>query len=420
MDVMSKEYATRRIPELEQLWETRRSPAALADLAGCYFTLDQPERAISLIEHVWETHKDPSVAMNMAVILKDLARHEESFRVIEQAYWQNPDDFYIRLGYSEAMLRAGFWKQAWPTYDNARPTQQAAAADLRIPASCIEWKSEPLPKDHLLLVINEGGAGDRMSYARWLPKLTEWGINWIFFPYAELFSMFEKILPRERLVKDGDDIEPTHWTTTFALPARFNVGPNEIPPPLDFTAAADKEHIDKYKIPRPDNLPVFGICYDAAEKYQGDRKVRSLSEGQAMRLVCMTGNSAHWVNLQHGRPMPFPVSNIPFETWEDTAGLIHNLDAVVSVDTSVMHLAGAMRKPLATILSGNSCWKFLSKGSQCKWYPTSTLFRNHNVRGMENSVNDLIVAIRKNEWPAPNPWTTNMGCSLPYKVSSRA
>src|SRR5256885_589893 len=130
MEVMSKDYARQRLPILEKLWNERRNFAALADLAGCYFTLDEPEKAYPLIEYVWNRHKDPSVGMNMAIILKDLGRHPESFRTIEQTFWQDADNSYVRLGYAEAMLRAGFWKQAWPLYDNARPTQQIAAADV--------------------------------------------------------------------------------------------------------------------------------------------------------------------------------------------------------------------------------------------------------------------------------------------------
>ena len=117
-----------------------------------------------------------------------------------------------------------------------------------------------------------------------------------------------------------------------------------------------------------------------------------------MRLVCMTGDRIHWVSLQHGKTMPYPVMNLPAiaegkATWEDTAGLIRNLDAVVSVDTSIMHLAGAMRKPLYVPLSGNSCWKFLKTGTKCVWYPTARLIRNQG-RGFENAVDQLIGAIR--------------------------
>lgn len=393
MEVMSKDYARARISDLESALRIRPSAMIAADLAACYFTMDRSEDALPLAKASWDAKKDPGVGMNLALILKDLGRHEESFRVIEQAYWLNSDDFYIRLGYGEALLKAGFWKQAWPIYDNARPTQQGAAYDLRLPGHCREWNGDTLPEDHRLLVINEGGTGDRLSYARWLPELTKRGINWVFYPYAELFPFFERIFPRDKLVADGENLkpDPTHWVTTFALPAKLNESPTQVPPPLPLVASA--ESIEKYKMDHPDDCPIVGICYAAAEKFQGDRKVRSMSEGQAMRLVCQTGDKIHWVNLQHDLLMPHPVSNIPFQTWQDTAGLITNLDAVVSVDTGVMHLAGALNKKMAVLLPANSCWKFLKTGSKLPLYPSATFYRN-TERGFEQAITDLVVAIR--------------------------
>jgi len=393
MQVMEKAHAYAQIPELERAAKLRPTSTMLANLAACYFTLDQPERALPLAQLAWEKNKRADIGMNLALILKDLGRHDESFHVIEEAFWLNENDFYIRLGYGEALLKAGHWKQAWPIYDNARPTQEGAAHELQLPSGVREWDGKPLPEGHTLLVINEGGTGDRLSYARWLPELTKRGINWKFYPYDALYSFFARVFPAERLIKDGTDIfpGPTHWTTTFSLPAKLNIGPTEIPAPLPFTATP--EAIEKYRMSRPDNLPIVGICYAAAEKFQGDRKVRSLSEGQAMRLICMTGDRVHWLSLQHEAQMPYPVTNVPFKTWEDTAGLIKNLDAVVTVDTGVMHLAGSLGVPMAVVLSGNACWKFMRKGKKLKLYPSATFYRNTG-RGVEEALTELTAAIR--------------------------
>lgn len=395
MEIMTQETARARVKMLEEMCAVRPASSTMADLAATYFTLEQTERALPLAQMAWDISRQSGNAMLLALILKDLGRHDESARVVQEAYWLNSDDNYIQMGYGEALLKAGFWKQGWPVYDNARQTQRGAAGDLRLPTSVKEWEGEPLTAAQTLLVINEGGTGDRISYARWLPELTKRGINWRFYPYDALFSFFERIFPPERLVKDNTDMvpDPTHWTTTFALPAKLGVIPNEVPPPLTFTPLP--EMVAKYKFNRVDTLPVVGICYEAAEMFQGGRRVRSLSEGQALRLICATVDKIHWVNLQHGKIMPYPVTNVPFETWEDTAGLISNLDAVVSVDTGTMHLTGTLNKPMAVLLSGNSCWKFLRKGKKLPLYPTATFYRNPG-RGFEDAITELIFAIRNN------------------------
>lgn len=391
IQIMGVADALAQKESLEYQYRTRPDYGILSNLAAVYFTLDEPEKALPLAQKVWEKNRSQGIGTNLAIILKDLGRHAESAHIMEEAYWLNPDDSYTRLGYGEALLRAGLWKEAWAVYDNARETQQGAAQDLGLPPSVKEWQGEDLPEGHNLLVINEGGAGDRLSYARWLPELTKRGVNWRFYPYTELFSLFERVFPAERLVKDNTDIDdPTTWTTTFSLPAKLGAVPTTIPEPLLFTATP--EQIEKYEFERTDNLPIVGICYEAAEKFQGGRRVRSLSEGQAFRLICQTADKIHWVSLQHGRKMAYPVTNIEFNTWEETAGLIHNLDAVVTVDTGTFWLASAMRKPTALLLSANADWKFLT-GKKCYWSPTVKIYRNE-TRGMENAVSELIIAIR--------------------------
>lgn len=395
---ITTEYAAQRIPELEKICQIRPSLYAMADLGACYFTAGDAEKALPLLKRVCESRKDYGIGTNLAMVYKDLGMHAESFRAIEDAYWMHPEEPYTRLAYAEAMLRAGFWKQAWEIYDNTRPTQQAAALEVGLPANAQEWDGRPLPEGHKLLVINEGGTGDRLSYPRWLPELTKRGIDWIFYPFDELHSFYARIFPAERLVKLGEQITVTHWTTPFSLPAKLKVGPTEIPPPLAYTAKP--EEIEKFPITRQDKLPVVGLCYSAAELFQGGRKVRSLTEGQAMRLVCMTGDKIHWVSLQHGIKLPYPVINVPLTDWESTAGLIANLDAVVSVDTGVMHLAGGMNRPMAVLLSSNSCWKFLSKKKYLPLYPSATFYRNEgHGRGMEHALNSLITDIRSGVWP---------------------
>lgn len=396
-EVMSVDIAAGQLELLEGICKLRPTPHSIAELAAVYFTLGQTEKAAGLSLYVWNQIKDQSVGTNLAVILKDLGRHSESFRVIEEAYWMNPDERYTQLAYAEALLRAGFWKQAWLIYDNARPTQQGAALDVGVPNAVKEWQGEPLPKDHKLLVINEGGTGDRLSYARWLPKLTEMGINWFFYPYDTLHSLFTRVLPNERIMGNGTEIEPTHWCTTFSLPAKLGVGPQEIPEPLHFMPT--DEMANYYKFNRADNLPIVGLCFKAAELHQGGRTVRSMSEGQAMRLVCQTGDRVHWVSLQHKYQMPYPVTTLPFETWEHTAGLLYNLDAVVTVDTGVFWLASSMKKPTALLLPGNSDWKFLTKGTKTSWSDSVHVYRNENL-GFENAINNIVKDIRGGMWPA--------------------
>lgn len=392
---MTVDMARARVRELEEICNTRLSVNSLAELASCYFTLGDSAKAMPLARMAWECdRKNSGLGMNLAMMYKDLGMHAESFTVLEIAYANAPDDFYIQLGYAEAMLKAGFWKQAWPLYDNARPTQSGAAIDLRIPSSVREWDGSPLSGQERLLVINEGGTGDRLSYARWLPELTKRGVPYLFYPYTELFPLFERIFPRELLVADGEEVSGfSHWCTTFSLPAKLGIAPREIPPPLKLAPLPDR--VEKFKINRVNDLPVIGLCYKAAEMFQGGRTVRSLNSAQAMRLRCMTGDKVNWVNLQFGEKMDYPAVNCNLQDWEDTLALVSQLDGVVTVDTSILHFAGCLGIPIACLLSSNSCWKWYGHGNKLPWYPTATFYRNDgHGQGFEHALSQLIPALR--------------------------
>jgi len=395
MEQLSVESAKSNLKELERLVKIRPTVDIIANLAGCYFTIGDPEKALPLALVAHEA--DPlskEALVNVAMILKDLGRHEESAEYIEKAYYMYPDDFFVRLGYAEALLKCGLWTQAWPVYDNARPTQQAAATDIGVPLYVKEWQNQTIRPGERLLVINEGGTGDRISYARWLPELTRKGIDWIFYPYAELYSFFERIFPPEKLVKDGDIFEANYWTTTFALPARLKATPTSIPAPLHLIP--DPEVLKRMHINKPSGIKVYGICWSAAELFQGGRKVRSMGEGEMMRIITSTADKISWVNLQYGVKAPYPISNIPIENWEDTAALISQLDNVVTVDTGVAHLTAAMYKPMSLLLSANSCWKFLKVGKKTKWFPTARVYRNRGF-GFNTAIDDLILGIRNDK-----------------------
>ena len=398
-DVLTVEQAWKDIAEYERLVLARPTPDIVANLAARYFTIGDPEKALPLAQNAFRrAPASVEVGVNLAMILKDLGRHEESAAVIQQVFYLDPDNFYVRLAYSEALLKAGLWTQAWPIYDHSRPTQIGSAHHLCVPNKIPEWIDQEILPGQKLLVINEGGTGDRFNYPRWLFELDKHGIDWAFYPYEELFSFYERIFPREKLVKDNEGMNFHYWTTAFSLPARLNATPTSIPKPLPITA--DPRVRESFVLNKPnDGIPAVGLCYRAAELFQGNRRVRSMTSGQAMRLVTSTAYKVRWISLQYGEKMDYPVSNIPLKTWEETAAIISQLDAVVSVDTGVLHLAGSMGKQTALLASGNSCWKFLKTGKKCYWYDSVDIYRNTGF-GLDNAIDQLVVDIRSGVWPS--------------------
>ena len=390
---MTVEQAKGSVRQLEKICTIRATGENLYNLAKCYFILGDLASALPLAEEAFSRDPhNPSFSTGLGLILKDLGEHQAAHDAFKVAYEVADEDPFVRLCYSESLLRQGKWLEAWPIWDDTRSTREASALIVGLPIQVRLWNGKSFVEE--LLVTEEGGIGDRITYCRWLPKLDEMKIKWKFFPFPELRGFFERAswCGPSKLVGPGDPASASHWTTTHSLPVIFGATPNTVPDlPKDTFRPLPKFTL-KYKLAAGRKLPIAGICWQGDESRHGGRKVHSLSEGQAMRLVCKTDHLVHWVNLNYDRALPKPVENPKMQTWEELAGLMDNLDLIVSVETGPMCLADAMRKSLIVLLSSNSDWRFLEDGAS-PFYPNARLIRNGPGGGLENAIDKTIEAI---------------------------
>ena len=412
--VVTKQLAKDQLHYWRDMAKLRPDDVAVAQNYGaCLFTVGESHEALKIFAGIEELdHSTAGIPMNHAMILKDLGRFGESATQCFTAYSIDPDVVhngarYTALGWAESLLRNGNWRDAWPIYNDSMFATKEGARDLiSIPGEIPYWRGEPLPlPEHKLLVMGEGGTGDRINYARWLPELDKRGIDWRFFidnspPIPGLTSLFQRVpWLAGKFAETG--FTYSHWTTAFGLPAAFDAIPTAIPKYPSFFLP-DPELKKRYEIKANDGLPIYGLIWGANELFEGGMKFRSLLESQAMRLVMCTADKCHWVNCwlgdAHGTnsKLGSPVVNPKFENWEETAALLANMDGIVSTDNGACWLAQALGLPVSILLSGNSDWKFLRGTEKCYWSDRARLFRNEG-QGFEQAVDKAIAAIRNGE-----------------------
>lgn len=404
--VLSVADAKKQLPKWELVNKLRPNAQNLMNLAAIYYTLGRAEEAMvaatNLVSALEEAGDVPAnimagVYQNRGMMYRGFGRFAEAQKDIFRAWELEKNSDYIGMAQAEEHLRNGNWSEGWKWHNRARGTCSGAALACGLPETCVFYDGKETPSH--LLVINEGGAGDRINYTRYLPLLTERGISWSFFCFNELKPFYDRLpwIGPERTIGESDKKEfcppPSHWTTTFSLAGPLGIDPRAIPDfPTPYTAPPHAGRIE-----RIDNRPVVGLCWNANELHQGGLKVRSLTEGQAMRLVCMTADKIAWVNVQHDHKMPFPVTNIPFKTWEDTATLLHHLDALVTVDCGTLWLSLGMKKETAVVLTASEDWKF-----HHNWSPCAKLYHNGpstQLFDAERALDLLITDIRAGLWP---------------------
>jgi hypothetical protein len=145
-------------------------------------------------------------------------------------------------------------------------------------------------------------------------------------------------------------------------------------------------------------IPRVGVCWQAGE-HAYPRKYKTLSREQLLTLLqSNVDRGVDWVSLQYDAPPPIPMLRPAIRDWSDTAAVIDNLDLVITVDTGVAHLAGAMGIPTFVILPGRSSWPFLLRRDDSPLYSSVRLFRNH-VNGLDLAVDAVVRALENGEIP---------------------
>src|SRR6185295_6006507 len=155
------------------------------------------------------------------------------------------------------------------------------------------------------------------------------------------------------------------------------------------------ESIKKYEYLRKNRRkPLFGIIWAAGQvelNWSDDGSYRTLKTQQISDIIQKSGD-IDWVRIQFKRKSPVSGLIVPeTATWSDTAGLLANLDGLVTVDTSAMHLANAMQVPTYVLASGATNWRLVRAE---KFYPGARVFQNFAF-GFDNSVRELIAHLQQ-------------------------
>jgi Glycosyltransferase family 9 (heptosyltransferase) len=260
------------------------------------------------------------------------------------------------------------------------------------------WQGQPCETLH---IFGDDGFGDIIFSMRHLEKIKSRGVKEIIIclpqQYGEDLAALLRAQPwMPKVVMVPEKFSKLRGQITCAISSgdidhTLDLPLAEIPRQPLWTV--NKESKKKYQHLRTNKL-LIGICWSAqqlSQPWMPGGVLRSLSHSQVERIVREV-DSVQFVSLQYKQSPPIPEILSPkLETWRDTAGLIANLDAVVCVDTAVMHLAEGMRKPTFVLSSGAIDCR-LKYGNI--FYPSARIFRNDGF-GFETAIDALISELKE-------------------------
>lgn len=251
-----------------------------------------------------------------------------------------------------------------------------------------EWRGEPV-RGRTLLLYGEQGIGDMIQFVRFAADLRAAGATLIFEVPHVLHRLFATSFTDVRLVDIGEPAGPIDFACPLmSLPARLPGFAGPAPAPVRYLCApAEAGAVWRDRL-AGESRPKIGLVWSGnprpedADAARWDR-MRSLALADLAPLL--DDPEVCWVSLQKGAGETELRSSrwhARICDWSDeltdfaaTAGLIEALDLVITVDTSLVHLAGALGRPVWLMCCYNGCWRWQLDREDSPWYPTARIYR---------------------------------------------
>jgi len=359
----------------------------------------------------------PNARANVATALYNLHRLDEAEQAARAALAAHPDRFDARMTLAVTLLMAGRLSEGWEAYEWRWRAVEAAALAPDVPGR--SWRGERIGPGETLLVVAEQGLGDTLQFCRYVPLISEGGR--VIVQVQPALKRLLATLPGDaEILARGEQLPVVDWrcpmlSLPFALAHTAPAIPTAIP-----YLAADTERAARWRqrLGAAPGVRVGLVWAGDPRKHQpGVAAVdarRSIALDAMAPLAGIDGVS--FVSLQKGepaaqaadRPRGLTLHDFTDELndFADTAALVEALDLVISVDTSVAHLAGALGKPVWLLNRFDTCWRWLLDRDDSPWYPTLRQFRQPSpgdwasvIAEVRETLRLLAAGDRKQLWP---------------------
>jgi tetratricopeptide (TPR) repeat protein len=329
----------------------------------------------------------PDAHLNLGNALAGLGRSAEAMVEYERALALRPDSGLGHWNRALLLLLLGRYAEGWQEYEWR--WQWSGYTEPRRGFPQPVWRGESASAlGGPLLVTSEQGFGDVVQFARFVPLLLAEGHTVLFEVQRELYELCRESFshPRLKVIVRQDsplDIEGklpfAAYTGLMSLPGRFEIVEETIPAPVPYLAVTDEraERWAKRLKAKPKTLKV-GLVWAGRPEHTKDRW-RSLDPAVLAPLLGKPGISFY--SFQKGeaatRLADSTVEQLGDElaTFADTAAALEQMDLLISVDTAVVHVAGALARPVWVMLPAVPDWRWRETGDSTPWYPTLKLFR---------------------------------------------
>lgn len=342
---------------------------------------------------------------NLGWILLEKGDYDEGLQLLDAVLTRNPNDHETRLMRAYMHLKRGEFGMGWRDFEARHHSSFAVARPYRF----AQWDGTPI-SGKTLLVYGEQGLGDQIMFASCFGEALARAEDCIIECNPKLVALFARSFPSARVqasVPAGEEpawlaqAGPIDWQIPMGrLPGFWRRRWEEFPHHTGYLRAAP-ERVAYWRA-RLDALgpgPKIGLSWRGGVAATR-RHLRSIALDEFLPLLRLP---AKFVSLQYGdcandlntlrraHGVSLPHWQDALEDYDETAALVCALDLVISVCTAVIHLTGALGKPVWVLVPAVAEWRYLDRGEALPWYPSARLYRQaHTTSGWESAINRVM------------------------------
>ena len=361
------------------------TPDELIHIGNDYRNSTQPDKALECYAQAFIAQPENIHAWNnYGNVLREMGHAKRSIPFLQHAIALDPTYVTANFNLSVAYLLSGDLINGFKQYDWRWQYEHLAGTLPKLDKPM--WEGQDL-NGKKILVCWEQGLGDTIQFVRFFKNLHELGAKVLFQTHMGMVELFGNNPYVYEVSDDRDDLTGyDYWTTTMSLAKTLQISLDNLDSQPYISAS--KEYSDKWidKLGPKTKMRV-GVCWSG-------RKDSWINQHKGMHVATMlqlvnANPDIEWINLladaneeESGYILNSPLKIYPasIRHWGDTAGLLHHLDLVISVDTAIAHLAGAMGKPLWIPLNNYAVdWRYLLETSLHPLYSSARLFRQPKI-----------------------------------------
>ncbi|MFZ0693638.1 MAG: tetratricopeptide repeat-containing glycosyltransferase family protein, partial [Alphaproteobacteria bacterium] len=369
---------------------------ALNNRGNALLDLKRPGDALLSFDRALAIGPDYAEALNnRGIALRDLNRLDDALASHDRALAIKPD--YVEAHFNEGLVRLliGDFRRGWEKYEWRWEKEPGKGAKRNFPKPL--WLNNGDIAGKTILLHSEQGLGDTIQFCRYAKIVSEKGGKVVLEVQPPLKALLAGTGGVDRVIGKGEVLpEFDYHCPLLSLPLAFRTTLESIPADIPYLAPA-AERVQYWARCLPQFKPLrVGIVWSGSPTHKNDRN-RSIPLGRLAPLFDMP--NIQFVSIQ--KDVTAEDSDIlgdnPYihhagqdlRDFADAAAVVSMLDLVISVDTSVAHLVGAMGKPVWILLPFVPDWRWLLGRDDSPWYPTARLFRQPKIGDWDSVIERL-------------------------------